>query len=253
MNDMHDDKPKHHAPRRKEKSFFEGDPRMLFAFGLVTGIALTLIFGGGISLPKAGAAAGSDKVVREFDAPAVDAGSGSAPVGTLAPVTADEHILGDINKAKVVLVEYSDFECPFCGRHHPTMQNVMDKYGDEIAWVWRHFPLSFHQEAIPSALASECAADQGKFWEYGDRLIEEQSNLSEDLYFELASEVGLDINEFTDCYESEKFADDVSQDQSSGAAAGVQGTPATFVNGQLISGAVPQATFEGIIDGILAE
>ena len=240
----------------KGKGFFDGNPTMIFVFGLVTGIALMAILGGGINLPSfdsAGTARGSnDKVVADFGD---DTGSpvGAQPSAQLAPVTADEHIRGDINKAKVVLVEYSDFECPFCERHHPTVQQALDEFGDDVAWVYRHFPLSFHPEARPSALASECAAEQGKFWEYGDELFANQSKLGDAYYEELAGDLGLDVGQFNDCYESEKYADIVDADQASGAAAGVSGTPATFVNGVLVSGAVPYATLQDAIEQALVQ
>lgn len=235
------------------QGFFDGNPKMIFVFGLVTGVALTAIFGGGINLPSfdsAGAARGTDaRVVANFDDSGSDSGNNAK--AELAPVTADEHILGDITKAEVVLVEYSDFECPFCERHHPTMQKIMDQYGDKVAWVFRHFPLSFHPEAVPAALASECAAEQGKFWEYGDELFANQSKLGDDYYAELAGDLGLNMSQFNDCYESEKYADIIDSDQSSGTVAGVSGTPATFVNGVLVSGAVPYSTLQDAVEKAL--
>ncbi|MBI1908120.1 DsbA family protein [Candidatus Uhrbacteria bacterium] len=181
-----------------------------------------------------------------------DSGStGTATAKTLAPVTDEDHVRGDIEKAKVVVVEYSDYECPFCGRHHPTMLDIMDKYGDDVAWVYRHFPLSFHPEAKPAALAAECAGEQDKFWEYTDELFANQDSLSDDYYGELADELGLNRSQFDDCVESEKYASKISEDTSSGRAAGVSGTPATFVNGQLVSGAVPLETFVDLIDAEL--
>ncbi len=241
--------------QNKGQGFFDGNPKMIFVFGLVSGIALTALFGGGITLPSfdtAGAARGTnDKVVADFGGE--DTGNGAQPSAQLAPVTADEHIRGDITKAKVVLVEYSDFECPFCERHHPSMQQALDEYGDDVAWVYRHFPLSFHPQAYPSALASECAAEQGKFWEYGDELFANQALLGDDYYLELAGDLGLNVGQFTDCYETEKYADIIDADQASGALAGVNGTPATFVNGVLVSGAVPYSTLQDAIEEALAE
>lgn len=236
----------------EKKGFFDGNPKMLFIFGLVTGVAVTSLLGGSISLDGLKAKTGSNTdVVREFDAPTDD---GSAPTGgELAAVTGDEHIRGDIENAKIVLVEYSDFECPFCGRHHPTMEQLLDEFGDDVAWVYRHFPLSFHPEAIPSALASECAAEQGKFWEFADIMFDNQDGLSEDFYTSTATDIGLDMDQYADCYESEKYADDITEDASSGQTAGVSGTPATYINGVSVSGAVPYETLAGIIEQMLAE
>jgi len=233
---------------KKEPAFFDGNPKMIFVFGLVTGVAITSLLGGSLSLPEFDSG-GSDKVVAAFDdAELADEAAAPTAAKTLAPVTADEHIRGDIENAKVVMVEYSDFECPFCSRHHPTMLDVMEEYEGDVAWVYRHMPLSFHVEAVPSALASECAAEQGKFWEYGDALFDNQSSLSEDYYYELAAEIGLNSGDFADCYESAKYEDDVNEDRATGAAAGATGTPATFVNGILVSGAVDFATLSGLIE-----
>lgn len=237
----------------KPKGFFDGNPKMIFLFGLVTGVAVTSLLGGGITLPKAGNANAGSDVVRTFgDTNNGEQAADTEPSGVLAPVTGDEHILGDIENAKVVLVEYSDFECPFCERHHPSMQQAMEEFGDDVAWVYRHFPLSFHPSARPAALASECAAEQGRFWEFGDEMFANQASLGDDFYIQTATDLGLNVSQFTDCYESEKYADAVDEDYSSGVAAGVQGTPATFVNGTLVSGAVPYETLQSIIESELA-
>lgn len=230
-----------------QKGFFDGNPKMLFVFGLVCGIAITMIVGGGVP------SFGSDKPTTN-DQVVIDDNNDPAQGLSLAGVDDSDHVRGDLNKAKVVLIEYSDFECPYCGRHNPTMIDVYEEYGDDVAWVYRHFPLtSIHPEAIPAALASECAEEQGKFWEFSDALYENQTLLSNEYYTELATDLGLDIEQFTSCYESQKYLDKVESDQASGSAAGVTGTPATFVNGQLVSGAYPFETFKGMIDEILGQ
>lgn len=233
----------------EKNGFFDANPKFLFAFGLVAGIALMAIFGGGFELPELGGSNGD--TVREFvvqdDS---DSGAGAA---VLAPVTEDDHVFGDLDKAKVVLVEYSDFECPFCERHYPTVESLLETYEDDIAVVFRHFPLSFHPEGIPSALASECAAEQGGFKEFHDALFENQNRLGDDLYNEIADGIGLDLGDFTECYESQKYLEDVQEDMDTGKDAGVTGTPATFVNGVLVSGAVDVSAFEDLIDEMLAE
>jgi protein-disulfide isomerase len=240
----------------KHPGFFDGNPKMIFVFGLVTGIALAFILGGGMPTLSLGSGDNSD-VVRTFDVDDEDdddTGNGAVAAATLEPVTGDEWIRGDIENAAVVLVEYSDFECPFCSRHHPTMEQVMDEYGDDVAWVYRHFPLSFHAEAEPSALAAECVgnlAGNDAFWEFADAAFDNNDSLSDDLYLELALEAGVSESDFTECYENETYASAISDDQSSGSAAGVSGTPATFVNGVLVSGAVPFESFASLIDAEL--
>ncbi len=224
----------------------------MFAFGLVTGLALALLLNNftGISLASGGSGRTPIKV-----ADTLVPTPGTAPTaGPLAEVQANEHIKGDLKKAKVLVVEYSDFQCPFCASHHPSLQQMVDDYGTDVAWVYRHFPLtSIHPQAVPSALASECASEQGKFWEYADELVANQSKLGDAYYTELAADLNLNAKKFSDCYTSKKYQSVVDGDVDSGSVAGVNGTPATFINGQLVSGAVPYSTLKQMIDAELAK
>lgn len=247
---MSDEQTTHSTSKGQGGGFFDGNPKMIFVFGLVAGIALTYL-GGDLFSASAGNVRANNDVAVVDDADTDTAGTG-ATQKTLAALTDADHVRGDLDKAKVVLVEYSDYQCPYCSRHHPTMQALVEKYGDDIAWVYRHFPLtSIHPQAYPAALAAECANEQDKFWEYTDELVANQSSLSDSFYEELAGDLGLNVNKFTECYESEKYKSVVDGDMATARAAGVTGTPATFVNGQLISGAVDQATFESLIDAEL--
>ncbi len=178
-----------------------------------------------------------------------------ATVTGVPVVTADDHIRGDEN-APVTIIEYSDFECPYCERFHPTMLEVMEKYDGKVRWVFRHFPLSFHPNAKPAALAAECAADQGKFWEFADKLFENRETLGDDLYTKLATDLGLNVATFGDCYTSGKYSDKIDSQASEGAAAGVSGTPGSFVidsdgNAIPIKGALPFASVAAAIDSAL--
>lgn len=165
-------------------------------------------------------------------------------------INSDTHILGD-KKAKVTMIVYSDFQCPYCSKHHATMKQVVEKYGDDVNLVWRNFPLSFHEYAVPAAQAAECAGEQGKFWEYADKLFENQADFANEPWLSLAGELGLNEGEFTSCVDTEKYKDRVAEDMNEGFGNGVEGTPATFVNGELISGALPFETFEQVIDSYL--
>lgn len=161
-----------------------------------------------------------------------------------------DHILGS-PKAKVVVVEYSDFECPFCGRMFletiPKLKENFIKTG-EVQFIYRHFPLrAIHKNAQKAAEASECAAEQGKFWEYHDIIFARQNLLSESNFKAWALELGLDVGQFGLCLDSEKYISRVDTDYNEGIALGVNGTPATFINGKLISGAVPYEEFERVI------
>ena len=231
----------------EQKGFFDGNPAMIFVFGLVAGIALTMVLGGVLpTFGGSGSIAGEEVAVK-----LTEDDNEIAPTRVLSPVTAEDHVRGDINSASVVIIEYSDFECPYCERHHPNMQTLYDAYEGDVAWIYRHFPLGFHPEAKPAALASECANEQGMFWEYGDALFANQALLGDDLYEELAGELGLDVVQFMDCYENETYADKVNSDYASGVAAGVTGTPATYINGEKISGAVPYETLQAVVESYL--
>ncbi len=186
-----------------------------------------------------------------------------AQAGKVKPVDfATDHIKGDKN-AKVFVIEYSDFECPFCKRFHPTMQQLVDQYQGKVAWVYRHFPLSFHANAQKEAEASECASEQGgndAFWKYSDKILERTTSNGTGFALTalgpLAKEIGLDQTKFQSCLDSGKYAKHVQQDEQEGQAAGVNGTPGNIIwtkdgKSQLISGAVPLSSLTTVIDQAL--
>jgi protein-disulfide isomerase len=150
--------------------------------------------------------------------------------------------------APITIVEFSDFQCPFCSRVNPTLAQVQQKYGDKVRIVFRQFPLSFHQQAQKAAEASLCAHEQGKFWEMHDALFANQQALGVDQLKSQATQLGLSADAFNSCLDSGKYADQVAQDLKEGSAAGVSGTPAMFVNGRFISGAVPFEQIAPVID-----
>lgn len=166
-------------------------------------------------------------------------------------VAAHEPAKGPAN-AKVTIVEYSEFQCPFCSRVGPTIKQIMDEYGDKVRIVFRHFPLGMHNRAIPAAEAAQCAHDQGKFWEYHDKLFENQRALADENLKQYAADLGLDTEKFNSCYDAGKHRDDVKKMMDSGTAAGVTGTPAFFINGRFLSGAQPFDAFKTIIDNELS-
>lgn len=171
-------------------------------------------------------------------------------------VTENDHIRGDIN-APVKIIEFSDYQCPFCQKHHSTMQQITEEYGEQVAWVYKHFPLdSIHQNARPAAEASECVweqkGDEG-FWQFTDKLFENQSSLGLTLYNQLAQEIGVDMSQFDECVSSRKYQQKVEADYQTGIKAGVNGTPANFVNGLSISGAAPYSNFKQVIDSELSK
>lgn len=182
-------------------------------------------------------------------------GGGAADVRVRA-VSDSDHVLGDRN-AKISIVEFSDFECPFCSRLHPTLERIVSEYDGEVNWVYRHFPLSsIHNNAEDAAIASECAAEQGKFWEYAKELFNSQTSLSRNTYISIASNVGLNGGKFESCLDSDKYDGKVSDNLNEATEAGGRGTPYSVIltkDGQSIpiSGAVPYEQFQGVIQGLL--
>jgi protein-disulfide isomerase len=154
--------------------------------------------------------------------------------------------------APIEMIEFSDFQCPFCLRADPTVQQVLKTYGDRIHFVYRHYPLPNHPNARPAAEAAACANEQGKFWPYHDRLFANPTKLSGADLKQHAAELGLNTNQFNACVDSHKFKSEVDADLRDGEQAGVNGTPAFFINGRTISGAQPYDAFKKIIDEELA-
>jgi protein-disulfide isomerase len=150
--------------------------------------------------------------------------------------------------APIEMIEFSDFQCPFCLRAHPTVNQVLSTYGDRVRLVYRHYPLPNHPNARPAAEASQCAAEQDKFWQYYDRLFADQTKLSDEGLKQSAAALGLDAGRFNACVDSHKYKDRVEADIKDGNDAGVSGTPAFFINGRLLTGAQPFEAFKRIID-----
>ncbi len=164
----------------------------------------------------------------------------------------DDHFLKGNADSKVVIVEYSDFECPFCERaYSDAVKKIKQTYSDsDVAIVYRHFPLTqIHQNAQKAAEASECAAEQGKFNEMHDVLFEQRMGSGVPTFKQYAVNLGLDTAKFNKCLDDDKYADKVEKSTQEGSSFGVQGTPAFFVNGGIISGACPfDATFAKVIE-----
>jgi protein-disulfide isomerase len=155
--------------------------------------------------------------------------------------------------AAVTLVEFSDFQCPFCGRVTPTLRQIRETYGDDVRIVFKHLPLRIHPQAPQAHAAAEAAKRQGKFWEMHDRIFANQRELNEAQYIEYAEEIGLDIDRFKRDMASAEVRKQVEADVAQAAQLGVTGTPGFFVNGRFLSGAKPFSSFKQVIDAQLAE
>jgi protein-disulfide isomerase len=153
--------------------------------------------------------------------------------------------------AKIVIVEFADFECPYCSRGLEAVNDVLKTYEGKVRFVFKHYPLSFHPKAPRAAAAAVCANEQGKFWEMHDALFE-SGELDEDALKMQAKNIGVDEKKFDVCLSSERAQAVVKKDLAAGQAAGVDGTPAFFINGIMLSGARPAADFARIIDAELS-
>lgn len=164
-------------------------------------------------------------------------------------------VLGDDN-APVTIVEFSDFECTFCKQVQPTLQELKNKYGSRIKFVFKQYPLGdIHKYAVTSAVASLCANEQSKFWEYHDVLFEnanDSGSLNPKLLKSLAKQIGLNTEQFNKCLDSKKYLDKVKMDFEEGVNIKVTGTPTFFINGQMLQGSQGIEEFERIIEEELA-
>lgn len=183
------------------------------------------------------------------------------PVPDYASVPAvspsSDYIRGNPN-ATITVVEYSDTECPFCARVHPTITQLLEDYGDQVNWVFRHYPLSFHASAQKGSESLECAGELGgstKFWAMIDKIYEKGSDLTK--FGEYAKEIGLNQTAFQACLDSGKYASKVAEMMQGGNEAGVQGTPGNLILNHktkkvaVVSGAQPLQNFKNAIDGLL--
>ena len=161
--------------------------------------------------------------------------------------------------AKVTIVEYSDFQCPFCTRGYATIENeVLKTYGDKVKFYYKHFPLAFHKWAEAGAIGAECAKDQKPeaYWKLYAGLFDQQQQITPENIKEKSLAIlegtGIDKKKWEECFDGKKTADRVKAQMAEGQAVGVSGTPGFIINGRLVSGAQPFATFKAIIDDELA-
>lgn len=219
-------------------------------------IALAIYFSGGKTI---GSTPKQDQPPAA--SPSVAAAGPVVPaVGNIRPVTADDHVRGPAN-AKVTVIEYSDIECPFCKRFHPTMKQVISEYPKDVRWVFRHFPLEqIHSRARVAALAMECASEQGKFWElldYAYEKTEQGAELEESNLPSLAKSAGVpNASQFQSCLTAKKYNQRIDDDLADAQAAGGRGTPHSVVIGpngdkEAISGAQPYEAVKAVIQKYL--
>ena len=150
--------------------------------------------------------------------------------------------------AQIAVVEFSDFQCPFCGRVTPTLKQIEREYGEQVRIVFKHLPLRMHSKAPAAHAAAEAAHRQGKFWEMHDLIFANQREMSETKYVEYAEQIGLDMDRFKRDVAAADVKSKVDADAAEAQKLGVTGTPGFFVNGRFLSGAQPFAAFKSLID-----
>jgi protein-disulfide isomerase len=195
--------------------------------------------------------------VPSADNNAGDAPSAPAPSPTLdmEELIDDDAVKGDPD-APVTIVEWSDYECPFCTRfYEQTLSEIQTEYIDKglVKFVYRDFPLSFHPNAQKAAEAAECAGEQGKYFEMHDALFDNGVSGGVASFKQFAADIGLNTADFNTCLDSGSMASEVAADMAAGQAAGIRGTPGFIINGRAVSGAQPFANFKAVIDAALAE
>ena len=153
-----------------------------------------------------------------------------------------------VASAPIQLVEFSDFECPYCKQLEPVLTRLRDKYGDRLRLVWKDFPLPIHSQARGAAEAARCAGDQGRFWEYHDLLFANQQSLAPDDLKRHAATMKLDPGQFGACFERGRHRAEVAADLEEGTRQGIQATPTVFINGRAVIGAQPFELYEKLIE-----
>lgn len=169
------------------------------------------------------------------------------------PVSVDDDPSIGPEDAPITIVQFAEFQCPYCGRAKETLDKVMEAYAGKVRMVFRDYPLSFHAEAVPAAVAANCSGEQGKYWEMYDILMKNQRALTDADLTRYATELKLDLAKWNTCRADPAQAAEVQADFEDGAKAGVTGTPAFFINGLFLNGAQPFSAFQEIIDQELAD
>lgn len=245
-------------------------PGKIFGAGFVAALLVFCTIGFFVLLAGGGDFEfGSDDDQVVFGNPTVDTGTAPTPSahdaqptgGQVAAVTSDDHVRGDLTAAKAVIVEFSDFDCPFCERFHNTMNQVLAEYGSDVAWAYRHFPLdSIHPSARTKAEASECVAALGgndAFWAFTDRLFDSsQGPVAEADLASVAGSIGVDATAVQNCIDADEYAGNVQTHYQDAVQAGGRGTPFSMVissdGTQIpISGALPFEQVKSILDPIV--
>ncbi len=225
-----------------------------FIFGLISGVAVLAVIGFAVFgfmyfKERKDNAAELAKAQQQANEPA-NQQEQQPEIKIDLQIAESDHVLGN-KDAKVKIFEFSDMQCPYCARFHTVMEQLVKAYPNDVAWVFKQFPIQSHPLGMPGAIAGECAADQGKFWEMTAMIFANQSTLTADSFAKFAKDLGLDVTKFNTCVKDNPHSAKISADYQKGIESGVGGTPTSFVNNQAVPGAVPYESLKQIVDGLL--
>lgn len=234
----------------------------LYAFVMplifIVGLGLGFLVRGWVPLPGTSQGASAGAATSSDPAAVIAQSNPDAPVETPQVVrydvpVDDDPFLGS-EDAPITIVEFSDYECPYCRQWHSEVYSqIIDTYGDQIRFIYRDFPLeSIHVNAKPAAEAANCANEQGVFWDYHDKLFSMELGLNPEAYQGYASQLGMDEEAFQECIESGRYQQEVQSDFDFAANLGVRSTPTFFINGIAVVGAQPFEIFQQVIEKELA-
>lgn len=225
---------------------FDGaSPKLTFMFGIIAGVALAVIVGLAIFLPRSTSTSKTTNTTGTAGA-ATNTAAAAPTFKDVAPISKDEYIRGDKN-AKLTLVSYTDLECPFCKTFHPTLKQLLTDYDGQVNVIFRNYPLSFHANAPKQAEAALCVGKLGgadDYWSYVDKIFERTTSNGTGFALAdlgpLAKEVGVDQTKFQTCLDGGEMAQKIKDDMADGNAGGVTGTPSTLIvdpkTGKTLSG-----------------
>lgn len=221
---------------------------VLLPLAFVAGLAVGFLFWGRAAEQKT-VAAGAQAVIDPIGQPTQD----PKQIKRYTVTEDNNPSLGPASAA-ITIIEFSDYQCPFCTKFHKEIwPQIKAAYGDQIRLVYRDFPLiSIHDNAVSAAEAADCALEQNKYWEFHDALFSDKYSLGKDNYIQYATELKLDVTAFTTCIDSRKFQSEVNADYTYASNLGVSSTPTFFLNGIPLVGAQPFTVWKGLIDKELA-
>lgn len=264
LDELKEEKKNHkHTPKKEDIITFTLDKVTIWkGVSAVLGILVVfMFFTGDFGKDTAAGNALQPTQVAPSPSPAPSPQPQARPTNLDMKILADDDVFKGSEDAPVTIVEFSDFQCPFCRKHYTqTMPQLEQDYisTGKVKYVYRDFPLSFHPGAQSAAEAGECAEEQDKFWEYHDKIFDEQNKQgSGTVQFTVtdlkqwAADIGLDTGKFNECLDSGKYTQEVKKDFADGGAAGITGTPGFIINGKSLVGAQPYSVFQQIIEAEL--